>query len=135
MPAALSGYAAAMQADLLPHAGEFDAVIVGGDHHGIALGSVAASVLGLPLMIVCPRGHGCVISHITAIGECRPDHRYLYVDDWFWGGASRKRAFGFMGRFGRRRIFRYMNQSAHTPIVATYAATQRKYERISNEPT
>jgi len=117
----LSDYAAQAVADLGAHSGEFDAIVVSGDHHGITIGAVIASVLDKPLMIVCLEEHHCVVSHITGIGECRPELRYLYVDDWFWGGASRATAFA------------YMNQSEHAPIVATYAATLRKYEPITQE--
>ena len=52
--------------------------------HGFAfVAAVIAADLKLPLMIVCMEAHSCVVSHITCIGEARPDHRYLYVDDWF----------------------------------------------------
>jgi hypothetical protein len=104
--------------DLQPHFGEFDAVVVAGDHHGIAIGTVISALLDKPLMIVCPEGHGCVVSHITCIGNVTPDMRFLYADDFFAFGASRARVLG------------YMNQSEHAPVVATYAAARREYKLV-----
>lgn len=111
-------YAIQVIDDLLLHASEFDAIIVAGDHHGIAIGAIIAAMLEKPLLIVCLSDHACVVSHITAIGECLPDMRYLYCDDYDLFGAS------------RAKTFAYMNQSGKAPIVATYMATQRKYEVI-----
>ena len=119
--------------DLQPHLGEFNAVVCGGDHHGIGVASVIAAVYDLPLMIVCMERHRCVVSHITCIGEARPDMRYLYVDDWFNMGATKRHVFG---RIRRRRFlaraFRYFAQSGeYVPVVATYAATTREYKEIT----
>lgn len=119
MAATLSTYFQNAMNDLHRHKGEFDAVVVAGDHHGIAIGAVIAEALVKPLLIVCLSDHACVVSHITAIGECLPDMRYLYCDDFDLFGASRATAFA------------YMNQSGKAPIVATYMATQRKYEVIA----
>lgn len=104
--------------DLADYVDEFDAIVVAGDHHGIAIGAIIAASTGKPLLIVCLSDHECVVSHITAIGECLPDMRYLYCDDFDLFGAS------------RAKTFAYMNQSGKAPIVATYMATQRKYEVI-----
>jgi hypothetical protein len=107
--------------DLIWHAGEFDAIVVPGDHHGIAIGAAVAAVLEKPLMIVCPEGHGCVVSHITCIGDVRPDMRFLYLDDFADFGAS------------RNRVFDYMNQSTRAPVVAEYYAAERKYREVPDE--
>ena len=60
-----------------------------------------------------------MVSHITSIGEFRPDMRCLYCDDYDLFGAS------------RAKTFAYMNQSGKAPIVATYMATTRKYEVLA----
>lgn len=116
--------------DLLAHKEEFDAVVCGGDHHGIAVAAVIAAMLNKPLMIVCMSRHNCVVSHITCIGETLPSHRLLYVDDWFSMGATKR----FVHRALRRKHhpFRYFAQSGEpVPIVATYAATTREYREIT----
>jgi hypothetical protein len=108
--------------DLMPHTGEFDAIVCAGDMHGAPVAGAVAALMDKPLMIVCTAGpHACAVSHIVTIGSCRPDDRYLYIDDFYEFGASRKFALG------------YMNQSAHSPVVAAYAATMRKYERITDD--
>jgi orotate phosphoribosyltransferase len=109
--------------DLLPHEDEFDAIVCAGDMHGVAIASAIASVLERPLMIVCVRDHACVDSHIVTIGDVDPRMRFLYVDDWFSFGASKKRTFA------------YMNQSAKARIVATYAAATREYTPEKEEVT
>lgn len=114
----MAGITAQVIDDLTPHVGEWDSVVVAGDMHGVAIGAVIAAEFGLPLMIVCTGDHECVTSHIVTIGKCQPTGRYLYADDWFSFGAS------------MRRTFAYMSQSEHAPIVATYAATTRKYTEI-----
>lgn len=118
-------------ADLSLHTGEFDAIVCAGDMHGAPIAGALASWLSKPLMIICTERHCCVVSHIVTIGDCRPDHRYLYVDDWFSFGASRRHTFKAVQRRSRKRMFRYMNQSERSPIVATYAATLRKYEVLA----
>jgi hypothetical protein len=123
MPESLTEVARRAWEDLLPHRGEFDAIVCAGDMHGAPIAGAIASVLETPLMIVCTGGHDCCVSHIVTIGECTPDQRYLYVDDFYEFGAS------------RARTFAYMNQSKHSPVVATYAVNHRNYERIPNEPT
>ncbi len=115
--------------DLARYAETFDAIVCGGDHHGIAVAAVIASRLNKPLMIVCMSRHNCVVSHITCIGECLPSHRLLYVDDWFSMGATKR----FVHRALRRRNhpFRYFAQSGEpVPVVATYAATTRTFKEI-----
>lgn len=126
----LAGIAWTAATDLTPHAETFDAIVCGGDHHGIAVAAVIASRLDKPLMIVCMSRHNCVVSHITCIGETLPSHRLLYVDDWFSMGATKR----FVQRALRRRHhpFRYFAQSGEpVPIVATYAATTREYREIT----
>jgi len=106
--------------DLWPHRAEFDAVVCAGDFHGMCLGAVIAAALDKPLMLVCRDREVPTQSLITTIGECRPDGRYLYVDDWFWGGAS------------LRNVFAYMNQSARSPVVATYECNTRAYKETAD---
>jgi adenine/guanine phosphoribosyltransferase-like PRPP-binding protein len=108
--------------DLIPHMKNFDAIVVPGDHHGIAIGGAVAAALGRPLMIVCTSPHECVISHITCIGDVRPDMRFLYVDDFPKFGAS------------RARVFAYMNQSGPAPVVAEYYAAERTYTPVKGLP-
>jgi orotate phosphoribosyltransferase-like protein len=108
--------------DLIWHQDEFDAVVVPGDHHGIAIGASVAAVLGKSLMIVCTSPHECVVSHITCIGDVRPDMRFLYLDDFRQFGAS------------RARVFAYMNQSGRAPVVAEYYAAERTYTRVKGLP-
>lgn len=119
--------------DLVRHKDEFDAVVCGGDHHGIAMAAVIAAQFGKPLMIVCMERHRCVVSHITCIGETLPSHRLLYVDDWFSMGATKRHV---LSRLRRRRaltrVFRYFAQSGEpVPVVATYAAVTREYKEIT----
>lgn len=102
--------------DLADHLEEFDAIVCAGDFHGLALGAVIAAILDKPYMMVCRDQHIPTQSLIVTIGDCGPKMRYLYVDDWFWGGAT------------LRRVFDYMNQSATSPIVATYECTTRTYK-------
>jgi orotate phosphoribosyltransferase-like protein len=97
---------------------DFDAVVVGGDHHAIALGSLVANIMDKPLMIVCIADHECVDAHITCIGDVDPRMRFLYVDDFYSFGATKKRTFD------------YMNSSEEANIVATYSVIKREYERI-----
>lgn len=118
-------------ADLRRYRGDFDAIVCAGDMHGAPIAGAVAAMLDKPLMIICTERHCCVVSHIVTIGDCRPDHRYLYVDDWFSFGASRRHTFKAVQRRSRKRMFRYMNQSERSPIVATYAATLRKYEVLA----
>jgi orotate phosphoribosyltransferase len=107
--------------DLTPRTGEFDAIVCAGDMHGTPIAGAIASVLEKPLMIVCTGSHDCCVSHIVTIGDVDPDMRFLYVDDFFKFGASRKHTLG------------YMNQSEHSPVVAAYAVAKRKYERIPHD--
>ncbi len=100
---------------LATHRHEFDAVVVGGDHHAIAVGMLAATAVDMPLMIVCMAGHECVDSHITTIGDITPDMRFLYVDDFYSFGST------------KAKTFAYMNQSDHANIVATYQVTTDTY--------
>jgi hypothetical protein len=111
-------YSVQVVEDLADYVDDFDAIVVAGDHHGIAIGAIIAASTGKPLMIVGPEAHTCVVSHITTIGECLPSMRYLYCDDFDVFGAS------------RAKTFAYMNQSGKAPIVAAYMATERKYEVI-----
>jgi hypothetical protein len=97
------------------HDHEFDAIVVGGDHHAIAIGMVAAEVTDKPLMIVCQETHDCVMSHITTIGDVDPTMRFLYVDDFYSFGST------------KAKTFAYMNQSEPAHIVATYQATTDTY--------
>jgi phosphoribosylpyrophosphate synthetase len=120
--------------DLIPHRDEFDAIVCAGDMHGAPIAGAIASWLNKPLMIVCEERHRCCVSHITTIGECRPEHRYLYVDDWFSHGASLAHTLRVLKR-SRRRMFRYLNQSAPANVVATYAAVPREYKETAHEPT
>jgi phosphoribosylpyrophosphate synthetase len=120
--------------DLQPHAGEFDAVVCAGDMHGAPIAGAVAAMLNKPLMIVCTERHRCCVSHIVTIGDCRPEHRYLYVDDWFSHGASLAHTLRVLKR-SRRRMFRYLNQSAPANVTATYAATLREYKETTHDPT
>lgn len=126
--APLQAAAAAAWHDLRPHMAEFDTVVVPGDMHGAPIGGAIASNLDMPLMVVCTRRHFCVVSHIVTIGDVRPDARLLYVDDWFWGGASKHRT---LRALKVRRFLRYMNQSAGSPVVATYATATREYTEVT----
>ena len=108
--------------DLARYAETFDAIVCGGDHHGIAVAAAIAAQLDKPLMIVCMSRHDCVVSHITCIGEALPSHRYLYVDDWFSFGATKKFVFDYFAQSGEP-----------VPVVATYAATTREYKEITHD--
>lgn len=104
--------------DLIPRMGEFDAIVCAGDVHGIALASIAAAATWRPLMIICTHDHNCVVSHIVMFGEIHPEMNFLYMDDMFSFGASRK------------HVFDYMGQSGKCNIVATYEYLTREYKRI-----
>lgn len=113
----------AMLADLIPHMHEFDAVACAGDFHGVALASLVAAGLYMPLVIVCQphhdvqptETHQCVVSHIVMIGEFHPAMRVLYVDDMFSWGKSLK------------HVRDYVDQSEQANLVATYEYLTRKY--------
>ncbi len=118
--------------DLLPHAGTFDAIVCGGDHHGIAIAASIASAVNKPLMIVCMSRHACVVSHITCIGDTLPTMRFLYVDDWLQFGATKRFVLRCLRRSARQRAFTYFAQSGEPfKIVATYAATLREYRETA----
>jgi adenine/guanine phosphoribosyltransferase-like PRPP-binding protein len=105
--------------DLSPHDEEFDAIVCAGDMHGVAIAANVASAFGVPLMIVCTQAHDCCVSHIVMIGDVTPTMRFLYVDDMFAFGAS------------KRHVFDYMNQSAPCAIVGTYEAMTRAYSEVT----
>jgi len=107
----------AMQ-DLCKHEDDYDAIVVAGDMHAVALGASISTLTGKPLMIVCTEHHDCVVSHIVTLGATRPYMRFLYVDDFFAYGAS------------YRHTMDYMNQSARTSIVATYEVDTATYTEL-----
>lgn len=102
---------------LRQYAEEFDAIVCGFDVHGLALGTLAAEVLNMPLLIVCRDHTGCSISHIVCIGDVDPDSRFCYIDDWAKFGATWK------------TVANYICQSETPNIVATYMASKQKYRR------
>jgi hypothetical protein len=106
-------------AALKEHASEFDAIVCGFDVHGLALGTLVAAELDMPLLIVCRDHAGCSISHIVCIGNVDPDTRFCYVDDWAKFGATWS------------TVASYMCQSETPNIVATFMATKEKYTRGS----
>jgi hypothetical protein len=108
-------YAEQMSRSLAGHDNDIDAIVVGGDHHAIASGMLAADAMNKPLMIVCQADHKCVDSHITTIGDITPGMRFLYVDDFYSFGST------------KAKTFAYMNQSEPANIVATYQATTDTY--------
>lgn len=114
--------------DLWKRREDFAAVVVPGDMHGAPIGGVIAAVLNMPLMVVCTRRHFCVVSHIVTIGDVAPSARLLYVDDFFWGGASRHRT---LRALRQRRFFRYLNQSEKSPVTAAYAVATRTYTEVT----
>lgn len=105
--------------DLSAHTPEFDAIVVGGDMHAVAIGAVAAAALGKSLMTVCTCQHDCVVSHIVTIGDVDPRMRFLYMDDFYSFGAT------------KRSTFDYMRQSDTPNIVATYQAITRDYVKVT----
>jgi len=113
-------------ADLAEHRDEFDAILTGGDFHGLALGAIIAAAFDKPMMSVCQQNdHGCTVQHTVCYGDVTPGMRWLYVDDFFGFGRTLS------------TVFTYMNQvQQHVPgyppanIVATYEATPRKYELL-----
>jgi len=118
--------------DLQVHSKEYDAIVTAGDMHGVAIGAAISALMNKPLMIVCTKAHKCCVSHIVMIGEITPDMRFLYVDDMFKFGASKRHVFGYAKRAARRRgrVFRYMTQSEPCNIVATYEAMTRTYKEV-----
>jgi hypothetical protein len=108
--------------DLCKHEDDYDAIVVAGDAHAISLGASISTLTGKPLMIVYPDGHDCAVSVIVTIGAVSPSQRFLYVDDYFAFGASKKHTTDFM--------LSYMNQSEHAPIVATYEVDTGTYKEI-----
>jgi hypothetical protein len=130
----LAGIANTAMQDLYPYDEEFDAIVCAGDMHGAAIGAVIAAALGKPLMIVCAKRHRCCVSHIVMIGDVTPTLRFLYVDDMFPFGASKRHVFNYAKRTAakrRNRLFAYMNQSAPCTIVGTYEAMTRTYSEVS----
>jgi len=122
--------------DLEAHTAEFDAIVVAGDMHGAPIGALIASALDKPLMIVCTKRHACCVSHIVMIGDITPTMRFLYADDMFAFGASKRHVLAYMTKNSRRailrrrhRLFAYMTQSAPCAIVATYEASTRIYTK------
>jgi orotate phosphoribosyltransferase-like protein len=129
--------------DLDQHRREFDAIVCAGDMHGAPIGGVIAAVMDKPLMVVCTKRHKCCVSHIVMIGDILPTMRFLYVDDMFAFGASKRHVFTYMTKSGprailrrRHRLFTYMTQSAPCAIVGTYEASTRTYAKVdANAPT
>lgn len=103
--------------DLMPHVNEWHAIVCAGDFHGMALGAIAAAMLGKPLALVCTHQHEEVVSHIVILGEQEfdPDGPLLYLDDMFTLGAS------------LANTMAYLSQSRPANIVATYEAMKRRY--------
>lgn len=118
---ALSALLDAMLTDLQPRMTEFDAIVVPGDHHGIAVGAALAATMWKPLVIVCVSAHkDDVVSHITTIGDFHPGMRTLYVDDYSTYGASLPHTFA------------YMCQGPRTPnIIGIYEASVRTYTAVT----
>ncbi len=109
--------------DILPHVSEFDAVLVGGDMHAVAIGASLAVALGKPLTMVCSRKHACVVEHAVIFDDVRATDRYLYLDDLFRLGET------------KRFVFAKVNAMAHPEgIVATYEACFRSYKTVK-EPS
>jgi orotate phosphoribosyltransferase len=123
--------------DLREHFPAFDAIVSAGDMHGVAIAAGIAARLNKPLMIVCTKNHKCCVSHIVMIGEITPDMRFLYVDDMFAFGASKRHVFDYAKRAAKRRgrVFRYMTQSEPCTIVATYEAMTRTYAKVNASET
>jgi hypothetical protein len=110
-------------ADLTPHAGEFDAILCGGDYHGIALAAIVASGLDKPLMAVCQDEHNCCVQHTVCYGDVTPTMRWLYVDDFFGYGRTLATVFRYMNQ-----VRQYKPDYPAANIVATYEVTPRAYE-------
>ena len=123
----LTKVASDMMDDLLPHVSEFDAIVCGGDFHGLAIAAILSASLAKPLIAVCRRtDHGCVIQHSVCYGDIDPKMRFLYVDDFFTMGRT------------LATVFEYMNQTqgylpGYPPanIVAAYEATTREYRKVN----
>jgi hypothetical protein len=79
----------AMQ-DLCKHENDYDAIVVAGDAHAISLGASISTLTGKPLLIVYPDGHDCTVSLVVSLGNVNTGMRFLYVDDYFPFGASKK---------------------------------------------
>jgi orotate phosphoribosyltransferase len=123
--------------DLQAHSKEYDAIVTAGDMHGVAIGAAISALMNKPLMIVCTKAHKCCVSHIVMIGDITPDMRFLYVDDMFAFGASKRHVFDYAKRAAKRRgrVFRYMTQSEPCTIVATYEAMTRTYAKVNASET
>ncbi len=123
--------------DLKPHLPGFDAIVCAGDMHGVAIAAGIAARINKPLMIVCTKNHKCCVSHIVMIGDITPGMRFLYVDDMFAFGASKRHVFDYSKRAAKRRsrVFRYMTQSAPCTIVGTYEAMTRTYAKVNASET
>ena len=98
-------------ADLRVHEREFDAIVCAGDFHGVAISAAIAADFGVPLMMICRDKQIPTQSLIVCIGDCAPDLRYLYVDDFFQFGHSLRAVFDYLDSSGNR-----------APVVATYEA-------------
>jgi orotate phosphoribosyltransferase len=104
-------------ADLRVHERDFDAIVCAGDFHGVAVSAAIASDFGVPLMMICRAPNLPTQSLIVTIGECTPDLRYLYIDDFFTFGHS------------LRSVFDYIDSSGTpAPVVATYEVNTGKWE-------
>jgi hypothetical protein len=104
-----------MYADLYPNLGSFDALVsCGGSLHDLALASVAAGSLGVPLVIICTRHHEEVVSHIVTVGDFDPRMRLCHMAPE--SGPQ------------RRHALEYMNQGSPALITASYCAGTRSYE-------
>lgn len=116
----------AMAHVLLLHQHEFDAIVTAGDFHGVALASIAAAYLDVPLLVICHGSvhsqdrHDCTVSHMVMFGEIHPEMRFLYIDDMFSFGKS------------WAHVRDYMNQSERSNIVARYEHLKREYTRIDD---
>ncbi len=109
--------------DLREHQEEFDAIVVAGDFHGVALGAVIAALLDKPLMIVCRAVSMPTQSLIVPIGDLDFRRmRYVYVDDAFTFGNSLKRVFDYLDSCGEP-----------APVVATYETSTRTWKETGRE--
>lgn len=121
----LSTIAARAMQDLFPHRDEFDAIVCGGDRHGMVLGAAIAAYMGKPLAIIWRSPVSWTISDITCFGDVLPrGQRLLYVDDWFTLGRTKAEVFAYLDSCGEQ-----------APVVATYEVNTRRWEETGRAVT
>lgn len=125
MTSPLTQTAVDMHDDVIKHIDEFDAIVCGGDFHGLILGGLLSADTGKPLIAVCSDHHTCTVQHSVTYGDIDPRMRFLYVDDFFTMGRTLATVFEYMNQ-----TCKYVPDYPKANIVATYEATTREYKTL-----